>query len=114
MHAEFSAMIGKDGIQSMKTKWSEYVPAILRLEDQDSDESESEEESSHKALLILDRRLRSTGVGAKSHAVFSKFDVSVSTIFMCITSSGFKEFLHASHFQADTLLSFYLLDWNGY
>ena len=68
-------MVSQDAIQTMKNMWSKYVPVLLRLE---GEEDGYGEDASHKALQILDKRLRSTGVGAKSPAVFSEYDVSAT------------------------------------
>lgn len=70
-------MVGEHAIQTMKANWLQYVPALLRLEDSDDEVGES---ASHKALKILDKWLRSTGVGAKSPAVFAEYDVSVALL----------------------------------
>ena len=47
VHAEFSAMVGQDAIQIMKSRWMKYVPALLHLEDDEG------EDASYKALHIL-------------------------------------------------------------
>ena len=49
------------------------MPALLRLEDEDESE-----DASYKALHILDKRLRGTGIGAKSPAVFAEYAVSIT------------------------------------
>lgn len=64
-------MVGQDAIQIMKSGWMKYVPALLHLEDEDEGE-----DASYKALHILDKRLRGTGIGAKSPAVFAEYGVS--------------------------------------
>jgi len=53
----------------MKSRWTKYVPDLLHLEDEGED-------ASYKALHILDKRLRGTGIGAKSPAVFAEYAVS--------------------------------------
>ena len=65
-------MVGQDAIQIMKSRWVKYVAALLHLED----EGEGED-ASYKALHILDKRLRGTGIGAKSPAVFAEYAVSI-------------------------------------
>ncbi len=44
----------------------------------DLEEECGNRDNAYQALTILDRRLRSTGAGAKCPAVFSKYDVSVT------------------------------------
>lgn len=70
VHAEFSAMVDQDAIQTMKSRWMKYVPDLLHFEDEDG------EDASYKALHILDKRLRGTSIGAKSRAVFAEYAVS--------------------------------------
>lgn len=69
VHAEFSAMVDQDAIQTMKSRWMKYVPDLLHFEDDGED-------ASYKALHILDKRLRGTSIGAKSPAVFAEYAVS--------------------------------------
>ena len=66
-------MVGQDAIEIMERRWANFMPVILRLGDQDEGE-----DASYKALHILDKQLRATGIGAKSPAVFAECDVSVT------------------------------------
>ena len=68
-------MVGQDTIQTMESRWLRYMPALLRLEDEDESE-----DASYKALHILDKCLRGTGIGAKSPAVFAEYAVSHTSI----------------------------------
>ena len=68
-------MVGEDSITQMRSRWLKYLAAMLRLGNAADDGGE---DMSYQALLILDKRLRGTGPGAKSPAAFTVYAVSIT------------------------------------
>jgi len=75
-------MCGEGCVEKMCANWMKYVPKLLALEKSyvhgtpiDHELLELTEGVHQKALLILDKKLRSGGPSAKFPAVFSIFEV---------------------------------------
>ena len=71
-------MCGEESVEKMRANWDVYVPKLLTLEKGYVAPPEQMTETVHqKALLILDKKLRSGGPSAKSPAAFSIHQVSI-------------------------------------
>ena len=78
------------------------MPALLRLEDEDESE-----DASYKALHILDKRLRGTGIGAKSPAVFVEYAVSITYKYQSFC--GYRTAIEASFPGSPRVRAWYIL-----
>lgn len=95
-------MVGQDAIRTMESRWLRYMPALLRLEDEDESE-----DASYKALHILDKRLRGTGIGAKSPAVFAEYAVSITYKYQSFC--GYRTTIEASFPGSPRVRAWYIL-----
>ena len=67
---EFTLRCGEDAIIKIKDNWKKIVPRLLQLRNATSDDDDE-----CKALKIMDKELRSSGMTAKAAAVFSFHEV---------------------------------------
>ena len=72
-------MCGEGCVERMRVNWNNYVPKLLKLdkghEATPAANGELTEAMHQRALIILDKKLRSGGPSAKSPGVFSILEV---------------------------------------
>jgi len=66
----------------MKSRCMKYVPDLLHLEDEDEGEDH----------LTRVKRLRGTGIGVKSPAVFAEYAVSCTVLWMLLACTMYTPF----------------------
>ena len=74
---EFALMCDDDIIPKIKESCEKYAPIILQVgEHDDPIVSELTEEASYKAIVTIDKQLRSVGAASKAAAAYTLYPVS--------------------------------------
>ena len=85
VQAEFKLIFGDDTPEKMLANWNNTLPALLRFGDIEVPEIFNEH-TMYKAIEIIDKAFRSSGVTAKSDPGFVIYEVLLtSRINTCIT-----------------------------
>ena len=104
VQAEFTLMFG-DAPEKMLTNWNNTLPALLRFGDVEVPEIFSEQ-TMYKAIEIIDKAFRSSGVTAKSDPAFVIYEVLLtSRVSPCITHCTYCLILHEHTYIHENLFS---------
>ena len=69
-------MRGEDVVEKIRQTWTKYMYVEL----EQGSASETPVSADTKALMVIDKKLRAPGVGAKSQAAFTFYTVSTVTL----------------------------------
>ena len=90
---EFTLRCGEDAIIKIKENWKKVVPRLLQLCNATSDDDDDE----CKALKIIDKELRSSGMTAKAAAVFSFHEVGSYVASDIVLITPYQCDIHVTH-----------------
>lgn len=64
-------MCGEGSTTLIADNWAKYLPKILKFGGINYDETISSEEAMYKAMEVIDKKLRPSGTGANSPAIYT-------------------------------------------